>query len=90
MTGGEPFLRFIWDYDNLTHIAKHGLSREEVEYALDGMTLEVEYQDWHTEDRFAEVGVTPAGRFLLIHTTWRDGALRVVTAYDAPKGSIEE
>jgi uncharacterized DUF497 family protein len=83
-------LRFIWDYDNLTHIAKHGLSSEEVEHAFDGVTMEVEYQDWHTEERFAEVGVTAEGRFLLIYTTWRDGAIRVVTAFDAPKGSIKE
>jgi len=83
-------LRFIWDYDNLTHIAKHGLSPEEVEQAFDGMTMEVEYQGWCTEERFAEVGVAPAGRFLLMHTTWRDGATRVVAAYDAPKESIKE
>jgi uncharacterized DUF497 family protein len=54
------------------------------------VTHEVGYQDWHTEERFAEVGITATGRFLLILTTWRDGATRVVTAYDAPRKSIEE
>jgi uncharacterized DUF497 family protein len=82
-------LRFIWDYDNLTHIAEHGLSPEEVEYALNGFTLPVEYQDWHHEERFAGMA-PPAGRFLLVITTWRDIEIRVVTAYDAPKDSVEE
>jgi uncharacterized protein len=83
-------LRFIWDYDNLNHIAEHDLSPEEVESALDGFTLPVEYQDWHSEERFAEVGITANGRVLLIFTTWRGIDIRVVTAYDAPKESIKE
>ena len=83
-------MRFIWDYDNLTHIARHGISLEEVEQVLGGVTMEVEAQDWHFEERFSEVGATATGRFLLIHSTSRNGAIRVVTAYDATRKSIEE
>ncbi len=83
-------MRFIWDYDNITHIAEHGLSPEEVQYALNGFTMPIEYQDWHGEQRYAEVGMTAAGRVLLIHMTWRDENIRVVTAYDPPKKLIRE
>jgi uncharacterized DUF497 family protein len=83
-------LRFIWDYDNITHIAEHGLSPEEVEHALNDVTMPVEYQDWHAEDRFADVGMTASGRILLILTTWRDDDVRIVTAFDPPKRLIRE
>ncbi len=83
-------MRFIWDYDNIAHIAEHGLSPEEVEHALNGFTMPVEYQDWHGEDRYSEVGMTAEARILLILTTWRDDDIRVVTAFDPPRKLIEE
>ncbi len=83
-------MRFIWDYDNIAHIAEHGQSPEEVEYALNGFTMPVEYQDWHGEDRYSEVGMTAEARILLILTTWRDDDIRVVTAFDPPRKLIEE
>jgi uncharacterized DUF497 family protein len=51
-------IEFEWDQDNVRHIAEHNVIPEEVAFVLDGFTLDVEYQDWHGEERFAEIGVT--------------------------------
>ena len=46
---------FEWDYENLTHIARHGLTPEEVEYALLHPTLEIATTVENGEERFAEM-----------------------------------
>jgi len=76
-------IEFDWDDENLNHIARHGVTREETEFVLKHRTLEGEVQDWHDELRFTEVGMTAAGRVLLVVTTVRNDRIRVVTAYDA-------
>ena len=83
-------IEFDWDDANLEHIAEHSVTREEAEFALNGPTLDVKFQDWNGEERFVEVGVTANGRFLTIVTTWRGPLLRVVTAFSAEKELIEE
>jgi uncharacterized DUF497 family protein len=83
-------LEFEWDDDNLEHIAAHGVTAADVEFALSNPTIDIEYQDWHEEERFAEAGVTDKGRVLVVITTWRGLRIRVVTAFDAPPSVIEE
>jgi len=83
-------LEFDWDEHNLKHIAEHAVSAAEAEDVLEHPTLDIEYQDWHEEERFAEVGITPLGRVLVVITTWRELRIRVVTAYDAPGEVVEE
>jgi uncharacterized DUF497 family protein len=83
-------IEFDWDRANIQHIAKHDITVEEAEFVLNGVTLDVDFQDWFDEERFAEVGVTAQGRYLLVVTTWRGPRLRVVTAYDAPMELVEE
>jgi uncharacterized DUF497 family protein len=83
-------LEFDWDDDNLGHIAEHDVTAAEAEHVLENPTLDVEYQDWHEEERFAEVGITALGRVLVVVTTWRELQIRVVTAYDAPADVAEE
>jgi uncharacterized DUF497 family protein len=78
-------LNFEWDQENREHIALHGLGVEDVEFALQHRTLDLGLQDWHEEERFAEVGITAAGRVIEVVTTWRGSKVRVVTAYDATK-----
>lgn len=78
-------MRFLWDYDNITHIAEHNVSPEEPEEVLNGDTLTLDYQDWSGEQRYREVGITAKGRFLEVVSTWRGEDIRVVTAYDAAK-----
>ncbi len=82
-------MRFIWDYDNITHIAEHNVTPDEVEQAFERDMAPVEYQDWHPEERIAELGSTATGRFLYIVTTVRPEGIRVVTAYDAPKRLVQ-
>jgi len=82
---------FDWNAENLQHIALHNVSAEEVEHVLLNLPVALEYQDWHVEeDRLQEIGITPAGRFLIVITTLRDERIRVVTAYDAPDYAIQE
>jgi uncharacterized DUF497 family protein len=83
-------MEFEWDEANRQHIAEHGLTPDEVEFALYGFTFDIEYQDWYDEERFAEVGVTARSRYLTIITTWRGDRIRVVTAFDATPALIEE
>ena len=83
-------LEFDWDDANLMHIAEHAVTAAEAEYVLEGPTLDIEYQDWHEEERFAEAGMTALGRILVVITTWRGLRIRVVTAYDAPREVVEE
>ncbi len=83
-------MRFIWDYDNLTHIAEHDVTPEEAEEVIHGDTLPLDYQDRSDEERHREVGVTARGRFLEVVTTWRGENIRVVTAYDAAITAIRE
>jgi uncharacterized DUF497 family protein len=83
-------LSFLWDYDNLTHIAEHGVSAEEAEQVLNCDTMLIEYQNRNDEERFMEIGVTHRGRFLIVVFTSREEAIRVVTAYDPTRRIIEE
>ncbi len=77
-------VEFDWDAENIHHIALHDVSVEEVEGVLNGYTVELEVQDWHEEERFSEIGITPEGRYLVVLTTLRGRLTRVVTAFDAP------
>jgi uncharacterized DUF497 family protein len=77
-------IEFDWDDANISHIALHGITVDEVESTLNGFTIELETQDWHDEKRFSEIGVTSAGRYLVVLTTMRGRRTRPVTAFDAP------
>jgi uncharacterized DUF497 family protein len=76
-------LEFDWDEENLQHIERHRVTAAEAEYVLRYRTLDLGYQDWHGEERYAEVGATERWRILMVITTWRGHRIRVVTAYDA-------
>jgi uncharacterized protein len=83
-------VEYEWDNENLNHIARHGISRLEVESALADDTLDLGLQDWHDEERFSEMGMTAGGRFIVVVTTLRPPRVRVVTAFDAPEELIGE
>ncbi len=76
---------FIWDNANLAHIARHGISSAEVEQVITNEPLDLEFQIRNGEERLVSVGETATGRVLMVVTTFRDGATRVVTAFPAPK-----
>jgi uncharacterized DUF497 family protein len=78
-------LLFDWDDANLQHIALHGVSAQEAEDAVASNPWDIGSEIVHAEERVAQLGETRAGRILLVVTTWRGDALRVVTAYEPAK-----
>jgi uncharacterized DUF497 family protein len=82
-------IEFDWDEANVFHISLHNISVEEVEFVLNGYTVELETQDGYNEERFSEIGVTSKGRYLVVVTTMRGFMTRPVTAFDAPEHLIQ-
>ncbi|MGD0788412.1 MAG: BrnT family toxin [Terracidiphilus sp.] len=83
----KPLL-FDWDVANLAHIAQHNITQEEAEQVLLGFPLDMELQiadESNGEERLLQIGETASGRILQLVTTWRDGKVRVISAWDAPK-----
>jgi uncharacterized protein len=81
----ESGIEFDWDEANITHTARHGVSREEAEQVMMRSPVELDYQIIDGEERYAVVGLTHAGRFLTMVWTDRSGTVRIVTAFDASK-----
>ncbi len=80
MPGG---VEFNWDAANLSHVAEHGVTPEEVAQALENDPVDLDYQVVQGEERWVAVGVTNVGRFLVVVWTIKRSAIRVVTAFDA-------
>lgn len=81
-------LIFEWDRANLDHIARHGVTADEAEQVVLGDPLDIEMQvaePDNSEERLLQLGVTAKGRILQLLTTWRDGKVRVISAWDAPR-----
>jgi uncharacterized protein len=81
-------LVFEWDAANLDHIAKHDVTPEEAEEVVLGNPLDTEMQridGSEDEERLLQLGETAKGRILQLLTTWRNGKVRVISAWDAPK-----
>jgi uncharacterized DUF497 family protein len=79
-------VRFDWDDENRSHIAVHGVSCGEAEQVINNEPFDVEFQTVSGEERFVQPGETNAGRILVVVSTWRKVLIRVITAFDAPKG----
>jgi uncharacterized protein len=70
---------FVWDEENLSHIARHHVAPEEVEEALAAAPLVLRAQD----ERYLSHGRTESGRFLFVVYVRRPrGRIRVITARD--------
>ena len=76
---------FSWDEANRSHIAEHGVSPEEAEQVILNDPVDLEVQIRNGEERTLQVGETNVGRILVVVTTWRDGSVRVITAFSANK-----
>ena len=76
---------FIWDAENLSHTARHKISREEAEQVIQNDPLDLERQIVNGEERFLHLGETLAKRVLFVVVTKRDALLRVVTAFPADR-----
>lgn len=75
-------MAFIWDSNNVSHIAEHDVLPNEAEEALtDPNRLSTpSYRGADGERRTRATGETEDGRLLVVVFTVRDGAIRVVTA----------
>lgn len=68
---------FLWDDDNVAHIARHGVDPEDVEDALTGNPLVFRGPD----GRYLAYGKTTTGRLLfVVYAPRRGGRIRVLTA----------
>ena len=78
---------FDWDEDtNVGKVEAHRVTPTEAEEAiLDPDALPARAYSTPTERRRGIIGMTDGGRILLVIFTIRNGAIRVITAYDAPE-----
>lgn len=77
---------FDWDEWNLDHIAQHAVTADEAEEAYnDPRKRGVPAYDTPTEQRWAVLGTTAAGRLLYLVYTRRGLAVRIITARDTDK-----
>jgi uncharacterized DUF497 family protein len=79
---------FDWDFENITHIARHGVTPEEAEEVFDHFTVFLRTEEYDSELRFVEVGHTHSGRMLEVVSTQRRGKTRLITAYRPSKQSL--
>ncbi len=73
---------FDWDRHNLRKIKAHKISADEIEQALAINPMLVYEQDAEGEPRFVYYGETSRLRPLAVVLTERNGAIRVITAYE--------
>jgi uncharacterized DUF497 family protein len=74
-------MTFECDAENRKHIARHGITPEEVEEAVRIEPLEADVQYHESEERVLCFGRTKSGRLLTVLYTERNHKIRVVTAY---------
>jgi uncharacterized DUF497 family protein len=72
-------MRFDWDRHNLEHIAKHGVTQEDVETAMRGRHFSAGPE--RAEDGEKRWIAFTAYKYMLVVYTKRKGDIRVVTAY---------
>ena len=79
-----PWIRgFVWDDENVAHIARHAMSPEEVEESLTGAPLVLRGPD----DRYLGYGRTENDRWVFaVYVTRPRGWIRVLTARDMTEG----
>jgi len=85
----EEALQFEWDSSNLRHLARHRICPEEFEEAMSGALLAIGFTNDKDEERWSVLGITKNLRVLYMVYTYREGRLRAITGWDAPKGLRE-
>ena len=81
-------LSFEWDLANIAHLARHRITRLEVEELLEREPRQEGHDVVDGEDRWTVVGSTEALRILTIVFTIRGDSIRPITGWDADKKSI--
>lgn len=89
-------IQFEWDsprdpLGNTRHVRRHGITPDEAEQALtDPHGFDAPAYSTGTEERYAYVGATEAGRVLFVVYTERNGRIRIITAYRAEADETAE
>ena len=78
-------VKLDWDDANVGHIARHGVTPDEVEQAFANRTLALATQKRSGEARVLCAGLTDTGRALQFVYTRRRGRIRVITAHAAKR-----
>jgi uncharacterized DUF497 family protein len=74
---------FDWDDANVAEIARHNVSREEVEQAFANDAWDLGAEVVNDEEWYTSVGHTNLVRVLVMAWTMRGEAVRPITAFDA-------
>jgi uncharacterized DUF497 family protein len=72
---------FDWDFENIHHIARHGVSPEEAEDVLLNQPIDLDDEYVEGEWRFSSLGFTRSGRILIVVATMRGERIRVITSF---------
>jgi uncharacterized DUF497 family protein len=76
-------LAYDWDAANVSHIARHSVTPEEVEQCFSNDPMDVGGDVVEGEERYTGVGHTNVLRVLVLVWAMRGDALRPITAFDA-------
>jgi uncharacterized protein len=74
---------FDWDEHNERHLARHKISRSDVEDVLSGSHILVAFESVEGEERWTAVGTTRSGKILVIVFAIRNDSVRPVTGWVA-------
>lgn len=79
---------FEWDDAKASaNDRKHGVSFEEAKTVFDDPKVIIVYDEAHStdEERWIALGISNRGRLLVVSHTYRDGAIRIISARRATK-----
>ena len=82
--GQENSWKFDWDDANSAHVARHDVSRDEVEDAFGNGLMELDYEEVNGEPRWTSLGHTNDLRVIVVVWTVRADAARAITARPVP------
>ena len=78
-------LSFDWDKDNLQHIARHGITPDEIEQVFGNEPKDIDFDVIGGEERWTSIGHTNLLRVLIVIWSMRDASVRPITAFEASK-----
>jgi uncharacterized DUF497 family protein len=76
-------VEFDWDQVNTGHIARHGVTPDEVGQVFVDDEMDIDYAVVGEEERWTVIGQTHLARVLIVVFTMRGDLVRTVTAYEA-------
>jgi uncharacterized DUF497 family protein len=81
----EPELSFEWDEAILRHLARHRISRQELEQAIANDPVFVDFRDESGDERWYALGATGDLRVLFLVFSLRGGRVRPITGWEASR-----